>query len=291
VQAEAQQIDLKNRATSPSMADNLILIPTDLSEVAENAVLHGLVLAQSMQQSHVRLLHVCDTREDAGNGVCEEHMLQMQQELMKCKERCEGAGGVRIEIQIKKGNLFKVIHKVAASVKPRFMVMGTHGKQGLQHLFGSHALRVVLDAPCPVLVIRDVPPPAGYRHIAIPVSSETNPAGLIEWGGFLGKLFHAEIHIFRSAEPNPDRNKITDKIVAQVTAAFTEQLVKWNITHAASPHDFSAQVIAYAETIRPDLVLTMTMPERSASGYTFYDWNERLMFNPARIPVMFIDKG
>jgi nucleotide-binding universal stress UspA family protein len=41
------------------------------------------------------------------------------------------------------------------------IVMGTHGRSGLAHLFmGSVAERVVRSAPCPVLTVRQGPAPA-----------------------------------------------------------------------------------------------------------------------------------
>ncbi|KAB0663409.1 universal stress protein [Oryzomonas japonica] len=47
------------------------------------------------------------------------------------------------------------IFKKAVEEKASLIVMGTHGRQGVEHfIFGSTAERVVKTAPCPVLTVR-----------------------------------------------------------------------------------------------------------------------------------------
>ena len=49
---------------------------------------------------------------------------------------------------------FHDICKIAEQAKSDLIVMGSHGRTGLSHVFlGSVAERVVRHAPCPVLVV------------------------------------------------------------------------------------------------------------------------------------------
>jgi len=63
-------------------------------------------------------------------------------------------GQLEIQCQVKVGEPFWDICRVAEEEKVDLIVMGSHGRTGLAHvLLGSVAERVVRHAPCPVLVV------------------------------------------------------------------------------------------------------------------------------------------
>ena len=130
--------------------DNIILIPNDFSEVCENAILHGIELAQFLHYS-LCVLHVIPPikETDEITGITVHEHIQMK--FRKCREGLEKKYNVKVDLLVKEGNILKVINKTAKEIRANLMILGTPGKQGLQHLFGSHALRVILDSTCPVV--------------------------------------------------------------------------------------------------------------------------------------------
>lgn len=59
------------------------------------------------------------------------------------------------EVQFKEGEPFLEIIQTAKRESVGVIVMGTHGRTGLDHiLFGSTAEKVVRKSPCPVLTVR-----------------------------------------------------------------------------------------------------------------------------------------
>ena len=59
------------------------------------------------------------------------------------------------EVEVATGHPADAIVRVAQDRKADLIVMGTHGRTGLQHvLLGSVAEKVVRLAPCPVLTVR-----------------------------------------------------------------------------------------------------------------------------------------
>lgn len=278
-----------NRVIKSERFNKVILIPTDFSAVAENAMVHGLEIAQLLNYK-VCLLHVYSNRSDTILNKDDVLFQSTWQDLTRCKEWGEQKYSVHIDPLIREGNLFKVLNSTVAEIKPRLMLMGTHGKQGLQHLFGSHALRVVLDSPCPVMVVQGRAFSTGYKRILLPVNSEIDPQHLIEWVLLLYKLFNSEIYLFEAIEPNSERSSITKGITTQIAGVLKENGISFNVNTANSANNFSNQVIAHSDECQSDLVITMTRPAADDSGYSFLDWNERLMFNTEQIPVMFIDR-
>ena len=268
--------------------NNVILIPTDFSAVCENAIMHGIELAQFLQYS-VCILHVIDkkteialAKESLGSDAINQH-------LLKYKDTYEKLLPGKIEILTREGNLFTVIDQVATKLKVNLMIMGTHGKQGLQHLFGSHALKVVLDSPCPVVVVQKRSFGNGYHKIVLPISSEIESQQAVKWVLLMNRLFSSRILIYQALEPDPIINGHLKIIAQNIISIFENKKILFDLTLAEKPSDFSIQVISHAVTNMADLIMIMTMPAVDLTGFSFSAWDERIMFNEAQIPVMCIN--
>jgi nucleotide-binding universal stress UspA family protein len=266
---------------------NTILIPTDFSEVCEHAVYHGIELARFLN-FRVCILHVVNPEINGNGNSGASGEDRVEKYLRKCKEVYGAYSNIEIEVLSREGNFIKVINKVAVEIKANLMIMGTHGKQGLQHLFGSHALKVVLDSPCPVVVVQGSYG-KGYRDIVLPVSGEIVPHQSIEWILLMSRLFGSKIHIFQSPETDPELEKRMKSVIGEIIKILEEKKVPYTIRMAETTRDFSSQVIAHAVAITSDLILIMTMPGEHLPGFNFAEWNEKLMFNEAQIPVMCVN--
>jgi nucleotide-binding universal stress UspA family protein len=63
--------------------------------------------------------------------------------------------GVKASVLLREGDAADQIVRACRSTKSDLIVMGTHGRRGLQKLFlGSVAERVVATASCPVVTVR-----------------------------------------------------------------------------------------------------------------------------------------
>ena len=268
--------------------NNIILIPTDFSEVCENAISHGIELAQFLNYK-VCILHVINNQSDSAHKQEDTDLERIDQNLKKYKELFEKKYTIRIDLLAREGNILKVINKVATEIKANLMVLGTHGKQGLQHLFGSHALKVVLDSPCPVLVVQKRSFDKGYHDIVLPISSDIEPRQSIEWVLLMSRLFNSKILLFQSFDTDPELNNRLKIITQQITKILDEKKVPFDIKTADTSRDFSTQIISYAVAHKPDMIMIMTMPGEDVPGFNFSAWNERLMFNEAQIPVMCVN--
>ena len=140
-----------------------ILVPLDFSSDAEQALDYALELAQQFQ-ARLTLMHVIyipvttEVNLSAYFADLESGALQGMESYQK---RVEEAGRP-VEMVIVRGTPFREIIETAKTKQVDLIVMGTHGRTGMQHLFiGSVAERVVRLAPCPVLVTREIGDVAG----------------------------------------------------------------------------------------------------------------------------------
>jgi len=139
-----------------------ILFPTDFSVASDYAMSYAISMAKRYKAKFF-LLHVVDTTYDISGFYiphisAEKLMQEMEDAAEKKLTNIRSAISRRIktcEIVVKSGIPHKEILKFAKDKSIDMIIMGTHGKAGLDHLlFGSTTERVLRQASCPVLTIR-----------------------------------------------------------------------------------------------------------------------------------------
>ncbi|HNY01269.1 MAG TPA: universal stress protein [Bacteroidales bacterium] len=265
-----------------------ILVPTDFTPVAGNAVGHGLELAIRLHH-HLCLLHVFGGGEN-GPGLAEANR-RIRREQEECLTRCGKDRPVRIEALVREGNLFRVVNEVSAGLRPRLMILGTHGKKGLQHLYGSYALRMVLDAPCPVIVVHDRPFSEGYRRILLPVTVALEPmvvAGLMK---DLARLFRPSVVLFVPGGASGEQEAVERVLLNETNTLLKKLKVEVTRVQGGEGPGLAKQVMNAAQAHTCDLVMAATLPGGDVTAFSLAEWTEQLMFNPHRLPVLFLGQS
>ena len=137
-----------------------ILLPTDFSEVGTVIAAYTQYLSKKFD-AEVHLLHVVMNLEHLGNVyVPEEKIRKIEEETLSGAEKritgfaAEFLMGLPVKTHIIVGDPAIEIVKFAEQKNIDLIIMGTHGRKGLDKIvFGSVALRVVKKATCPVLTV------------------------------------------------------------------------------------------------------------------------------------------
>jgi len=138
-----------------------ILVPTDFSEPSADAVTTAIDFARVLQASielvhvYVEPVYVLPPPVDLAVIPFDvsDLMSKMQASLDAERARVEAAG-VPCEALTLSGKAAPEIVARAKKTGADLIVMGRHGRSGLEHaLLGSVAERVVHHTPCPVLVV------------------------------------------------------------------------------------------------------------------------------------------
>ncbi len=260
--------------------NNIILVPTDFSEVCENAMNQGVEAAKYLGYKIV-LLHIIDKNTKT-------QLKKEGQDLSSINKRLEALAGdirtrgVTVEAISKEGDIFYTIGEVARDIGANLMYLGTHGKVGMQKLTGSFALKVVTSSPVPVVVVQKRPFDQGYKKIVLPITSDAGPWEKTKWASFIAKNFDAEIHLYTMDTPE------LKEAVDIITNHFDKESVSYKIVKADGAH-FSKQVIDYATANLCDMVMIMTNPDKSFTKFILGSYDEEMMFNTSQIPVMCIN--
>lgn len=168
------------------MAFTHMLVPTDFSAPANQALGYALEEA-TLHRAKVTLLHVLALHADTdvyyvtgspeppslgradptGGGRVRARPLSeptvvrndpSEEALTRLQDLIPDAGRGTWDVAIAVGHPADTVVRVARERNIDLIVMGTHGRTGLQHvLLGSVAEKVVRLAPCPVLTVRYKP--------------------------------------------------------------------------------------------------------------------------------------
>ncbi len=261
--------------------NNIILVPTDFSEVTENAMNQGIAAAKYLKYK-LALLHVIDKNTKSQLKKDHEDTAAIDQKLKIIADQVKTEHGLEVDIYAKEGDIFNTIGEVAKDIGANLMYLGTHGKVGMQKLTGSFALKVVTSSPVPVVVVQKRPFSEGYKKIILPITSDAGPWEKTKWASFIAKNFDAEINIYQIDSPN------LTKAVKIITNHFDKEGVKYSITKTDGSN-FSKKIIDYATANVSDMIMIMTNPDKSFSKFILGSYDEEMIFNTSQIPVMCIN--
>lgn len=192
-----------------------ILVPTDGSEGAKIGARRGIDLAASLG-ADLHVLSAVDTREigpavsnlDADDGIDQEQPLedQAEQAVETVARLARSHYSGRITTTVERGIPVRAITDYADTHDIDLIVMGTHGRTGLEQiLLGSVAEKTLRTASVPVVTVPssvdavevdDV----AYENILLPTDGSEGAEIAIDWALTLADLYDATLHTIYSVD-------------------------------------------------------------------------------------------
>jgi nucleotide-binding universal stress UspA family protein len=268
---------------APASKD-IILVPTDFSEVCYNAILQAVDIAQVFGYE-VCVLHIFDKESKSRlkkEGLPPE---TIQEKLNQISSQIREEEGFELNGISQEGSIFVDINEIARRLGAKLMVLGTHGKVGFQKLSGSFAMRIISNSDIPVIVVQKKRLVHGIRNILFPVSLSSEDRQKLNWTIQIAKTFSSTVHVLPKFESDPDLERKMIGIVFQIKTHFREKGIPLvDGLEKVKTSEFDKQIIDYAVLQEIDLILIMT-----ESNSLFSSWEEKILFNQSQIPVMCIN--
>lgn len=136
-----------------------ILLAVDFS-INTDAVAERALAISKLCSARITLVHVVEfVQMDLSNELIVPQEMELDQELMGLAEKRLKEFGEKYGIQdseriVSQGNTKREILRIAQEQDIDLIVIGSHGREGLQLLLGSTANAVLHGAPCDVLAVR-----------------------------------------------------------------------------------------------------------------------------------------
>ena len=257
-----------------------LLVTWDFTELSEHALEHAVKISK-MVDTEIRMIHILGKRESP------ESEMQKQKKLQLIAERNVEKSGIPTTWVILRGKIFNEIAEYASDNKAIMVIMGTHGIQGSQKIFGSWALKVIMGSKVPFLVVQDKPKDwEKYRNIVFPVDYRMENREKLKMAIFMGKYFDSKIHILK----HDARDKFLRRKLNITMNFAVKYLIQNNISYEI--HDVSREehlgkkTMEFAAEIDADLIIIMVTHK---FGPTVGMFEQYIIANSAGIPVLCIN--
>ncbi len=273
--------------------NNNILVPTDFSEVAENALQNAIQVAK-VYKNEITLLYILE--ESFLGGIFSKTQSDVMRDaiLTKLKVKADEITAqhhVKVSVRVESGKVYKTIATVANEEKFDSIIMGSHGASGLEQIVGSNASRTIQYAEVPVVVVpAENKGSKGYKKIVMPFDLTLETRQKVEWGIHIAKKFDSEIHLVYS---KTDDEYLDIKMKANI-ASVEHTLKGANVSYTLYElkdsvlDNFATEIHNYANIVSADLIVAMTHTEKGISEVLIGTLTQQLVNKASKVAVMCI---
>lgn len=266
-----------------------ILVPTDFSEVSENAVHFAIDLAKKLdgeitlfnsihfdyfQDYQYGYIPAVQTMADEVKAAVEKRMTEFAAKFDTT---------IAIEERIHATPLVTAIKDMVKAENFDLVVLGTHGSSGFEELFvGSNTERIVRHAPCPVISVPNQARLKEIKKILVPVDLREMRTSFFEQIAKLQKLFKSELEFIWVKTPhNIENEQMVGQELAGLIESFGINNYKFFIVKNVFPTD---GIFLEAHESNADMVAMATHARRGISHWLSGSMTEDTV-NHLDIPV------
>lgn len=261
----------------------IILILWDFSNVAKNALQHGIKIA-NLVNNDIRLLHVMD------KNIKQEEKDMIKKKLDKTAEEVKSKNSIDTDAVILTGSIFSTISKYATDEKANLVIMGTHGIKGMQKITGSWALKVIVGSEVPFIVVRDKPRDREkFNNIVFPIDFRSENKEKVYMAIYMGKYFNSKIHILKSPVKDKSLSRKVNTNLNFAIKYLIQNNIDYDIHTVEKKRQFAKETLKFAEDIKANLILIMTTKHITMPDYMLGAQEQRIIANSSKIPVMCVN--
>ncbi|WP_276255941.1 universal stress protein [Halomontanus rarus] len=273
-----------------------ILVPVDGGDLATAALDHALEIAAD-RNTTVSLLYVADTNEPSQTRVGANVVDVLEQEgeeiVSDARERA-AAYDVTVTTDVVQGIPHEAIVEYAATREVDLVVMGTHGRDGLErYLLGSVAERVVNTAPMPVLTVPGADEPTyPYRSVLVPTDGSDHATAAVGMGAEVATRHDATLHLLTVLEDSilgaiggrTERETRANELLEDADSTARDAGVD-DVVTAVESGSVPREITSYAGAAGIDLVVMGTHGRNGLDQHLLGSITERVL-RTASVPVL-----
>lgn len=269
-----------------------ILVPTDFSEQAENALRVAADLAKKHNAS-INLLHMVDlpmTLVDAVTGNQSElpeaiFFMKLAHQRFESMMSAPFLDGVTIEESAEFDGAFEGIMDYVDKYQSDLIVMGSHGDSGLHEFFiGSNAEKVVRNSKIPVLIIKNRHEHFEIKNFIYALDFQAENHNAFKQAIAFAKINNAQLHMLYVNTPGDFRS--THEVEEQMKKFMDIEGQVENCTlNIYNDNTIESGILHFAEMIDSGLVGIATHGRKGLAHFLNGSLSEGLV-NHAKRPVI-----
>ena len=258
-----------------------IIVPTDFTATADKAIAYAIALKKTLE-ADVYVLHILK------KGASEtDAQKQMDEQI----HRHYVNTAVKAKSIMKVGSIFEDIPALVEEEKGDLVVMGTHGMKGLQHLVGSHALRVITDTKAPFIVVQDnTVIESRVKKILVPLDLHKETKQKIKYTADIAEKFKSKVEIIIPNETDEFLRNQLERNMAYAEGYFEERGIPYqSVVSQGKSSAFADQVIEQAKNGKSDMICILNFANEKLIHAFGSDAEQKVITNEAAIPVMVLN--
>lgn len=257
-----------------------LMVLTDFTAASNTAAAHCFQLA-TLSNSEVVSLHVISHDED------------LEWAEKKATEQIKRVVNYDARISFKpltsSQNLFLGLNKWLVDQGVGLTFMATHGKKDLQFITGSSALKLILNAEAPMVVVQHNTQLRPYKHILLPIfNHQAEMLFPVETLQIIVRIFGSKLTLLTPATESANDHEEMQKTIQWLSEMLKTDASEIEVVNShLSGKKFSNEVISLAKEMDADLVAVIIGArhhrEESDKGKKFF---QSLITNEHGVPVL-----
>ncbi|MCF0207493.1 MAG: universal stress protein [Bacteroidales bacterium] len=261
-----------------------ILVYTDFTSVGEKSVQWAVYFAEKFQME-LMILHVINentytyfqksTAEDDVKHTLEDYCATIKKDH-----------NINCEYYVEEGCTCTIINSTAERIDAYLIVLGTHGKNDLQFLSGTSALKIIRKARIPYFVIqKNTPHPSYGSKIILPMDMAKEMKEKTGWVTYFAKHLEQLIDIVhkKNSEPQLSNN------IAFCTKFFDKYELVYNRIVLNERKSINQQAVDYASNNTCKMVVITTTKDETIFHKIFGFPETKIIANEKGIPVLCVN--
>lgn len=269
-----------------------IIVPTDFSETADNALQFAIDLAKKLSAKvHVVHIHSPALHGPPTPKLVDEGGIEYKQSLLKAiksppigQEEITEDQEYIAETTLIKGFVAEEIQKISQDPKTDLLVMGTTGQGGLmEKLFGSISLEVARKAICPVILVPDKARFNGFKNIVYASNYHPAEETVLPKVFNFARPFKPVLHFAHINEQKQNKYFVQSNYLGQIS---NDEHMTFKLTTIESENVMKG-LNRYAEEQQADLMIMATIQRNFLSQLFHKSITQRMVFN-TKIPLLIL---
>lgn len=197
-----------------------ILIPVDFNEQSMIALEQSYNIAR-YHNARIVLLHILSMKltETESQANITDDLDELSEKMKQIATQIKKEEGIDTGFLIERGKIVPHIIEVARKENAKFIVIGTR-----KNTMGPIIMRIIREAPCPVLSIKGKFHRSGCNNIILPLDLSKTTTQKISLAAKFSKLFDARISVLAATRSESKEKWLKmQEVLEKVKLFFTEQ--------------------------------------------------------------------
>lgn len=259
------------------MSKNLYIVPYDFTPVSEKALEYALFLGGKVR-TEIKLLNIAPDKPEGK---------KTQAKLQDICDNMQTPSTVELTYAVRVGTIFADIGKAAKQDHAQLIIMGTHGKRGMQSVFGSHAMKVITSAQCPFLIVQKHTEVKEIETILVPIDLTKESLQIVNIAGDMSNMLKASVHVLAEDQSDQILHTRLHNRVSIVKDQYEDRGITPIIEIAKKRGSYEKKVMQYADENNGGMIAIAYHSESLLPQFDTFAQN--LMCNKAGIPFLVVN--